>query len=100
MRGVCNQHRVASRGGLYPGRDIGSLTEDLEFVTGTRTDHHYSRIDANPGRELYIGQLLVQPGYCFKNRQSGADSSFRVVAMSLWPAKICHYSVAQVFSDA
>src|SRR6516165_5269006 len=100
MRGLCYQHHVASRGCLYSGRDIGSLTEDFEFVAATRTNHYYSRIDADPCCQLYIRESLVQPEYRFKNRQSRADSTLRVVAVSFWPSKISHYSVAQVLSDA
>jgi hypothetical protein len=54
---------------------------------------------ADPCGQFHISKLLVQLGYRSKNRQSGADSPLLVVAMSLWPAKISHDSVAEVFSD-
>ena len=60
MRCVGNHHTVRFRNRLHPRSYIGSVSKYARVLAGAATDHHRTRIDANPGGELGPRGVLVE----------------------------------------
>src|SRR6516225_6270616 len=90
---------VGKSGGLDTCGDIGRVAKNVGLAADTCTNHHRTRVDADPRRQFLTPIMLVEFRDGIDNRQASSQSTLSIVIVCLRPPEIGHHSIAEVLSD-